>query len=885
MQLRRELPDCWALDNTDVTSLEGFIQVSTVAEAATTTSLHPAAAGSLCSHCGQLVPAGLLDPTASEQFCCAGCRTVYAAIHEYGLERYYCLQSASTGETAPAQPTHRRYGELDAPEFLAKYALRVGPGLLAIEFFLDGVHCSACVWLVEKLPKVASGVVESRLDLGRALVRVVWEEDRIRLSQVARALDSLGYSPHVGHDVRSRELRQRDNRRLLVKIAVAGAGAGNVMLLAFALYGGSFHGMEPEYSALFRWASMAIGLVVLLGPASLFFRGAWAALRTRTAHLDLPIAIGLGAGALAGTVNTILGTGEIYFDSLTGLVFFLLVGRYIQRRLEQRAMDTVERLFSLVPNHARVHRQGVVHEVPIEALELNEIVEVRPGEPFPADGRVIEGASRIDSSLLTGEPRPSSIGVDSEVFAGTLNLELPVLAQTTALGRDTRVGKILALMQECTRRKAKLVELADRFAAYFTLTAILLFVATFVGWRLLGADHALDRAVTLLIVSCPCGLGLATPFAVSVALGRAARAKILIKGGAILERLAAVGVNKPTIFLDKTGTLTDAGLEVVEWLGERSVDPRLMLAVAALESRVNHPIALALARAATSDVDAPALAASDVHFIRSYRNGVEGEFQGRLLRVGSEQFVTTALGRDTDAARVVSPGWAVQGSRSFARLGYTSVWVSQGTAVVALVAVGGKIRDDAAATIADLQRRGLEVAILSGDTPDVVDAVGQSLGLGSEHCHGALSPEEKASLVEAALARGPVFMVGDGVNDAAALAAASVGIAVKGGAEASLIAADVYLGQPGLGALAQLLDGASRTISVIRRCLVVSLGYNVVAAALAISGHVNALVAAILMPVASFTVLAIAFVSTTFERTAQGRPSSLLGNSEQRPWK
>ncbi len=501
-------------------------------------TLEPMARSGACHHCGLTVPAGLIVDGAKWQFCCAGCRTVFEAIRANGLERYYRLQSGDSGEPSPARPTGRTYAELDDREFLEEHAPKVADGLRCTELYLEGIHCSACVWLVEKLPKVTPGVVESRLDMRRALVRVVWEDTKVTLSRIARTLDSFGYTPHAGRDSASRELRLREDRSLLVRIAIAGAGAGNVMLLAFALYGGSFHGMEHEYSTLFRWMSMAIGLTVLLWPGSLFFRGAWAALRTRTAHLDLPIAIALGAGTVAGTLNTILDRGEIYFDSLTSLVFLLLVGRYIQRRLERRAADSVERLFSLTPSFARLREGSDSREVPIEALKLDQIVEVRPGESFPADGEVLEGESSVDLALLTGESRPVPVNPSDKIFAGAVNVDRPLLARVTALGRETRIGKLLTLMEECAQRRAPIVKLADRMAGYFTIGAIALFVATIVGWHFVDSRRAVDNALSLLIVSCPCGLGLATPFAVAVALGRAARASILVKGGDVLERLA-----------------------------------------------------------------------------------------------------------------------------------------------------------------------------------------------------------------------------------------------------------------------------------------------------------------------------------------------------------
>jgi Cu2+-exporting ATPase len=659
------------------------------------------------------------------------------------------------------------------------------------------------------------------------------------------------------------------------------------MLLAFALYGGSFHGMEHEYSSLFRWLSLVIGLVVLLGPGSLFFRGAIAALRTRTAHLDLPIAIGLGAGAIAGTVNTLLDRGEIYFDSLTGLVFLLLVGRYIQRRLERRAADSVERLFSLTPAFAHVREGEEIHDISIDALEIDQHVEVHPGESFPADGVVIEGESSIDLSLLTGESRPVAATVDDAVFAGAVNLQRPLIARVTALGRDTRVGKLLSLMDECAQRKAPIVQLADRVAGYFTVAALALFAATFIAWRFIDPGHALDHAVSLLIVSCPCGLGLATPFAVSVALGRAARASILVKGGEVLEKLSNAGSVAPLVYLDKTGTLTESGLRLLEWHGDAQSGRGLAPAIAELEAQVSHPVARALATlddwnsvlthagAAASSLPAAHVATTNsassidppsagVSLVETARAGIVGVVNHKTLRVGSEQFVLSALtnegGRSPNASEsntlTQSISAAQVASQAFAQRCLTPVWIALNQSVVGVVGVGSAVRPDAAATVAALRNRGLDVAILSGDDAATVAAVGRELGLAPAQCHGALSPEDKLHIVQRTTEQRPTFMVGDGVNDAAALSAATVGIAVH-----------VYLGRAGVGVLIELLEGSTRTVATIRRCLYVSLGYNLVAAALATTGFINALVAAILMPLASFSVLGIALGAKTFAVT------------------
>ena len=817
----------------------------------------PRVATTACAHCGLPVPAGLIDPAASEQFCCHGCRAVRSAIESCGLGNYYRLKSADD-TAAPANPSGRAYADLDEPSFLDRHAPRLAEGVRWTELYLEGVHCSACVWLLEKLPRVVAGVLEARLDMRRAILRVTWNEREVSLSAIARTLDSFGYLPHAGRDVEARAARQREDRRFLIRIGVAGAGAGNVMLLAFALYGGFLHGMESEYTRLFRWTSMLIGLVVLLWPGALFFRGAWAALRTRSAHLDLPIGIGLAAGAIAGTVNTVLGRGEIYFDSLTGLVFLLLVGRFVQHRLERRAADAVETLFTLTPNFARIHEGDTVREVPVETLAAGHIAEVRPGESFPADGAVCDGDSLVNLSLLTGESRPVPVRAGDRVFSGAVNMSRVLLVRITATGRATRVGKLLALIEECSRRKAPIVQLADRIAGWFTVTAIGLAAVTLVTWLFLDPRHAVDHAVSLLIVSCPCGLGLATPFAVSVALGRAARARILIKGGEILEKLTGKRATTGVLFLDKTGTLTDDHLTVVEWREDPTQPvPHLRAWVAALESQSAHPIARAFAQeVADPKCQAVLTVAHDA--------GIEGTVDGHVLLVGADRFLRSHVGD--------VPAWANDARHAFTAQQLTPVFVARDGRLSAVAGVGGGIRPDAKDTVRAFQHRGLRVEILSGDEPDTVLAVGRALGLAPEHCHGGLGPEDKVKAVERAKREVPVFMVGDGVNDAAALAAATVGIAVQGGAEASLATADVYLGRPGVAALVELFTGATRTLSVIRRCLMVSLGYNVIAASLAVTGVVNALQAAILMPVASFTVLGMALWMETFSSPDKAPP-------------
>jgi Cu2+-exporting ATPase len=617
---------------------------------------------------------------------------------------------------------------------------------------------------------------------------------------------------------------------------VAGAAWGNVMLLGIALYAGMFGGMAAGQTTFFRWTSMLVAVPALSFAATPFFRGALAAVITRRLHLDLPIAIGVVVGIVWGALNTIRGTGEIYFDSLSMLVFLLLVSRWVQSKQHRKAASAAELLHALTPRTARRVGADGVTEVPLEAIVVGDHVDVRAGDTIPVDGVVVSGHSAIDAGLLTGESRPAEIDVGGTVNAGTVNLVGPLTIVATAAGEATRIGQLARRIEDEGRRRAPIQRFVDKVAGRFVMVVLAVAALTAVAWSLTaaGPGAGLEHAMALLIVTCPCALALATPLAVSIALGRAARRGLLVKGGDALERLATPG----HVFIDKTGTLTEGRIRLTDWLGAADARP---LAVA-VERGSAHPLARALVDAGGCPPVMPL--ATDVHEVLG--GGVQGTVRGRLVMIGA-------------------PGWvrmyADCGSRfaddadELARAGKTPVLVAVDGEVVAAAGFADTLRPDAAAALEALRAKGWRVSILSGDDPRIVRAIGASLGLPDDACRGGVTPENKLAAVRAARSAGPVIMVGDGVNDAAAMAAATCGIAVHGAAEASIDAADVLVRRPGLGALVELFDGAAATMAVIRRNLRVSLAYNLIGGTLAVVGLIHPLIAALMMPLSSLSVL------------------------------
>jgi Cu2+-exporting ATPase len=543
-------------------------------------------------------------------------------------------------------------------------------------------------------------------------------------------------------------------------------------------------------------------------------------------------------------MNTARDSGEVYFDAVATLIFLLLVGRYLQYRAQRAAADAATLLGALSPATARLVEGDTVRDIPTEAVTPGMTLEVRAGDTLGADGSVTSGASALDLALLTGESRLVQVVEGDAVFAGTVNLSSPFRMLVAEAGETSRLGRLLRDVEEGARGRPPIVLLADRVAGYFVAVVLMLAAGTLAFWWPRDAAAAVDHAIALLVVTCPCALAMATPLAFTAAIGRAARRGILVKGGHALETLARPG----TLFLDKTGTLTSGRLTLEAWTGDDAT--RGM--VAALERKSRHPVALALANAWP---DAQTFTASEV--VEVLGAGIEGRVNCATVIVGKPSWVATKIG-----ARLVAPEDDPR----------TRVAVAVNGHLVASAVFGDPVRPEARAVVQEIVRRGWDVRIVSGDAPEVVAAVAARLGLDPARSLGGVTPEQKRDIVRAALPAAtlaaPVVMVGDGVNDAAAISTATAGIAVRGGAEAAMAAADVYLGCAGIGALPELLEGARRTTRLVRRLSLVALAYNAVGVALAVTGTITPLLAAILMPVSSVSVVLGAWQGKTFPRKA-----------------
>jgi heavy metal translocating P-type ATPase len=788
-----------------------------------------------------------LSRLASSTFCCNGCETVYGLLQSRGLGKYYQLKASgrSVRKAVPAtdgspnsdfRNPSRSFGYLDDPEFIRLYSSSTSESeSLSMRFYLEGVHCAACVWLTEKVADFVENVESVRLDLASS-VATVQLSPKGSFAPVAEEFSRIGYRPHPVKQDEIDAHKKREEKLLLIQLAVAGACTGNIMLLAVSLYGGLGGGMGE----VFKWVSFALFLPIFFFSAIPFYRSAWSAVRARQVSIDIPLVLGILLGSAMSLANLLMGSDHIYFDSLAALVFLLLASRYVLRRAQQNALNASNLIHFLTPSVARKKTsQGQWVEVNLDQIQAGDLIEVRPGENIPVDGVIDSGSSTLNCALLTGESKLQKVGIGELVFAGTLNQQAPLIISVRQSGGATRLGQILKSMEEHLNRRAPIVAFADQVSKHFVTAVVILVVAVFLWGFRSNWHQALNNALALAIVTCPCAFALATPLAMITSIGRSARIGILVKGGDVLEKLSSI----KTIFLDKTGTLTTGNFEVLSWLVDGEAAVRIENAILALESHSNHPIAKALIRYLEDrgKAVAPHLSPPE-DFRETIGTGVSGTVDGEFYEIRKL--------KDADSASATSNS--------------STIGIYINNRLAGRISLGDKLREDSPQAIEALRSAGLELNILSGDSAEAVSQIATRLGIPPENVHSNKTPEQKSKIAsETPLA----LMVGDGANDAVALASAHVGVAVHSGMEVAMRAADAYLFSPGVSPVYRLHGIARETMRVIYRNFVFSLLYNLVGGAAATLGLVNPLFAAILMPISAFTVLISSMVGTSKLRT------------------
>lgn len=797
-------------------------------------------APSRCLHCGLPVPSGGEErgsPAADRRFCCSGCAAAYALVSGLGLDDYYRRRTLDPGQR-PLKPDD---DGIDGGIDLASH-VRTEAGLSSVSLVVEGLHCAACVWLIESVLAREPGVVKARVNMTTRRLALAWRPAESEGRQLVDVVRRLGYRLVPFDSERLDSERRRREGELVRAMAVAGFAAGNVMLLSVSVWAGAGQGMGPATRDLLHWVSALIAMPAIAYAGRPFFRSALSVLRLGRANMDVPISLGVLLATAMSLYQTVRGAEHAYFDSAIGLLFFLLVGRYLDLLARGRARSAAEHLLALGAKAVTViDPKGERQTLSPTRVAPGMTVLAAAGERIGIDGRVIAGASEVDTGLIDGESVPKTVAPGEAVFAGTLNLSAPLRIVVTAVGDETLLAEIARLIEAAEQQRGRYVALADRVARLYAPVVHSLALLTFLGWWL-GAgvawQDAMLIAIAVLIITCPCALALAVPVVHVLASGRLLRRGILIKSGTALERLAAAD----TIVFDKTGTLTLGRPQLIRIRGSAGRDEEVLLAAAAVAATSRHPLARALVRAA----EARGLRVAPARDVREVPGaGLERLAPQGITRLGSRAFADAeAQIAAAEPAGLDGPGAA-----------NPELWLARPAEAPVCFVFADTPREDAQAVVESLCGRGYAIELLSGDRPEVVAAVAADVGIAT--CQAGCRPGDKVQRLQALAAEGRrVLMVGDGLNDAPALAAASVSLSPSTAVDISQTAADLVFQGDRLGPVVEALDVARRARRLVKENLGLAFFYNATTIPLAVAGLVTPLIAAIAMSTSSLAVIA-----------------------------
>jgi Cu2+-exporting ATPase len=778
-----------------------------------------------CWHCGEALPqnppqatvAGIAHPV-----CCHGCRAAAEWIDKLGLADYYRLRSTPSAR-APDPQAARRSAQSWARAELSRHVVRtLDAGHSEALLLVDGIRCAACVWLIERSLSATAGIVSVQVNAAAQRARIVWNPAQTDLAAILTALAQTGYSALPLDAASLDDTRRREARAALKRLAVAGFGAMQAMMYASALYLGALTAMDAATRDAMRWLGLLVATPVVFYSARPFFAGAWRALRARTLGMDVPVALAIALIYAASIVEAMRGGGEVYFDSVSMFVFFLLVGRYLEMRARHRAGNLADAMARLVPAFAdRIVADGGIERIAALELAVGDRVQVAQGERVPADAVLESAVCGMDESLLSGESAPVRKRRGDALVSGSLLLDGPVIARVMRVGADTALAGIAALVARAQSERPRLAQAGERAAAGFVARVLALAALCAIGWSIVDPARALTATLAVLVVSCPCAFALAVPAALTRALSVLAARGVFVVHTDAIENLAQV---THAVF-DKTGTLTDAELELAR-VDAADRDDALALA-AALARGSRHPVAQTLARAASG------LARHEAPDIRSVAgSGIEGVIGGRRLRLGSPAFaIGEAASPDEDGVILAEDG-----------------------KIIATFGLRERLRAGAREALDALRADGMGVELASGDAPAKVEAAAQRLAI--ETWHARMSPAAKLERLRALRADGArVAAIGDGINDAPVLAGADVAVALASGAELAQAAGDIVLDGAHLPALAQARGIARETLAVLRQNQRWALAYNLAVVPFGALGFVPPWLAAIGMSMSSLVVI------------------------------
>ena len=796
----------------------------------------------VCKHCaGHFEGEAVIDANGNE-FCCNGCKNVYAYLKSQGFSEFY--SKLKNGEQNLAKPSSKHFDKQSASSMFSKLLRRDenSPFICELEVLISGIHCPACIWLNEKALSNLEGVLELNISATTSKARVLFDERKTALEDILNLIIAIGYDPKPFNEVKG--AKNSLSREYYARLIVALACSMNIMWVAIALYSGYFEGLSLGAKKILHFAEFVLASPPVFYTASVFYRSALSSLKLRQINMDVNVSLGILSVYFYSVYAMLSGSEQVYFDSACMLVTFIFAGKFLQTKATQKAAQELENISSLfveqvmsVKNNSRIPSISEFKPCDVSEIKSGDFVLLRSGERAMIDGVVLSGQASVDNSSINGESVPVGISKDDALLSGALCAEGSVIYKATSSFQGSFLNKLSKLLSNASFARAEIEELANKISSHFGWAILALCVASFVFWSVANISawsgaNAFGVAISVLVIACPCALSLATPIATLVAMGTATKRSVVFKDAKVLETLAKCDI----IAFDKTGTLSKANLKVLKGQRFLPFDDGALLALA---SASTHPISKAVASYILEKTCT--LSSFNQGILENIQNiagkGISATYKGVKIAGGSRAFVKSlgaSLADDTG------------GSSS-------EYYFMYDNKLVARFFLDDELRENAKTSIKELKKMGLKVLMLSGDKQIVASKVASELGI--DESHGELNPEQKALLIKELQKSANVVMVGDGINDILALKSANVGIAMGSGASVSVGVSDVVLLRDELEGLVFALRQAKKTFKVIKENLFISLVYNALSIPLAMAGFIIPLFAAISMSFSSLLVV------------------------------
>lgn len=774
-----------------------------------------------CSHCNLNYDEKIMIKDNNRHFCCKGCQGIYHLLQDEGLDSFYNKLGKQT--LKPPSETKEDLSKFDLEGFAKKY-IKEKDGLSEISLIIEGIHCAACVWLNEKVLFQTDGIIEANVNSTTNKAKIIWDNEQISLSKIIEKIHSIGYKA-LPYDPNLQEEQVNARRKeYYIKLLVGIFATMNMMWIAVAQYAGYFTGMEKGVKSVLNFSQFVLATPTLFYTGSVFFKGAYYGLKNRFINMDFLVATGASLAYAFSVYAMFSKTSEVYFDSVAMIITFVFTGKFLEILAKKKAVDSLDSMMGSLPTEVCVVKDQKKQMCLVELVKPGDIIEVKPGDKIVIDGTLSYGQALFDESSLTGESKPTFKEKNDELLSGSVCLDSLIQYKAKSTYKNSYLFQIVTLLEDSTSKKPKIEQIANQISGYFSLVILLIATITFLAWLSSSFVEALIVSISVIVVACPCALGLATPVSTLVGLGVGAKHGILFKEASFLETMAKCD----TLVLDKTGTITIGKPKVVNFHKMKDFDINLLYSLLKTSS---HPVSLGIIDFLEQEQSYKTLTLEDIKNIEA--KGVCAKFENLQLKGGSIKLMNENLEESGE---------------------FTSYYFSINDEIYAKFELQDKPKKYAKEVIEKLSKFGIKILMLTGDNEQAAQDIARQIGI--KKVHSSLLPTDKANIVEKLRNEGHiVVMAGDGINDALALSKSNIAIAMGSGADISINVSDIILPSNSLLSLQYAFELSRKTFFIVKQNLAFSILYNIIAIPIAIMGYIIPLFAALFMSLSSISVI------------------------------